>query len=90
MCTRQVMYTLITFVYFFFLLLTKLGHFTCIVFLIYTSTITKSLITLFVSNCIHNSLEDLMSDMNSKGFDNTSCPTCSNLFGSTQKSDVSW
>ena len=30
------------------------------------------------------------SGVNSKGFDHTSCPTCSDLFGSTQGSDVAW
>ena len=47
-------------------------------------------IDMIVSNCIRNSSEDLISDINSKGFDNMSCPTHSNLFGSTQESDDAW
>ena len=40
-------------------------------FLIYTSTKTQSLINLFVSYCIHNSLKDPISDVSSKGSNRT-------------------
>ena len=43
----------------------KLEHFTCIVFLIYTSAKAQSLIDLFVFNCIRNSSQDIISDANS-------------------------
>ena len=61
----------------------KLERLTCIVLLINMSTKTQPLIDLFVFNCIQDSLEDLISDKNSKGFVDTSYPTCSDLFGST-------
>ena len=50
----------------------KFEHFTCIVFLIHMSSKTQYLIDLFVSNCIRSSSEDLISDLNSKGFDDPS------------------
>ena len=43
---------------------------------------------MLVFNCVHNFSEDLISAVKLKGFDNTSCPTCSDLFGSTQGSDI--
>ena len=43
---------------------------------------------MFVLNGIRISLQDLISDVNSKGSVNTSFPTRSNLYGSTQGSDV--
>ena len=55
---------------------------------LYPSTKTQSSIDLFVSNCIRASYEDLVSGVNLKGANDTSCPTCSDLFGSTQVSDI--
>ena len=78
--TRQVVYALITLSISSYCCWQNRAFYMHCFFLIYTSTKLQSSIDLFVSNCIHNSLQDLISDVNSKGSKGTSWPTCSDLF----------